>query len=270
MGQLRDWARLDALENDIAMTPARLKQRWSRLSDWLTTAAIAAWGILLLNYWASGKLGLLIHPKYFGLTVSAGLFLIILATLHGVKLVRQRSGVRLQHFSLIPPGWLGAVMLVAALVGLLVTPRPFASQTAIQRGLQDSALITRTRPQTFRVSNNPETRSLVEWIRTLDVYPEPDAYEGQPVNIDGFVVYPADLPETYLTLTQFVITCCAADAYPVGLPVKLAQSRQAYPIDRWFEVKGKMITETLNNQRQLVVLATALDSIPEPKNPYSY
>ena len=254
------------------MVLKRLIDQWSqsRLPDWLTTAAIGAWGILMLHYWATGKLGLLIHPKYFGLVVTAGLFLVVLAFLQGLRLVRRRSRLRLQHFSLMPPTWLSTVMLVGALVGLLVTPRPFASQTAIKRGLQDSAIITRARPQAFRVSSKPESRSLLDWTRTLDVYPEPDAYEGQGVNIDGFVVHSENLPETHFTLTQFVITCCAADAYPVGLPIKLEQSRDAYPVDEWFKVKGKMITEMLNGQRQLVVLAKALEPIPEPKNPYSY
>ena len=256
----------------MSLIAKRSTSPWSRsrLPDWLTTAAIAAWGILMLDYWASGKLGLLIHPKYFGLTVTTGLFLAVLACLQGVRLVRQRSGLRLQHFALIPPSWLSTILLTAALVGLIITPRPFASQTAIQRGLQDNAIVTRTRPQTFRVTSKPESRSLLDWTRTLDVYPEPDAYEGQAVNVEGFVVHTNDLPETYLTLTQFVITCCAADAYPVGLPIKLEQNRQAYPVDQWFRVKGKMITETLNDRRQLVVLANSLDSIPEPKNPYSY
>ena len=153
----------------------------------------------------------------------------MLASLQGFKLVRQRSGLRLQHISLLPPSGLSCILLTAALVGLIVTPRPFASQTAIQRGLQDSAIVTRAQPQAFRTSGNPEQRTLLEWIRTLDVYPEPDAYEGQKVDVDGFVVYTDGLPETYLTLTRFVITCCAADAYPVGLPVKLTQGRQAYP-----------------------------------------
>ena len=242
----------------------------TQLPEWLTTAAIAAWGLLMLEYWASGKLGLLIHPKYFGLILSAGLFLIGLAGLQGVKLLRQHSNARLQHISLLPPLGLSTVLLGAALVGLLVTPRPFASQTAIQRGLQDSAIVTRAQPQAFRATVNPEQRSLLEWIRTLDVYPEPDAYKGQKVNVDGFVVYADDLPETYFTLTRFVITCCAADAYPVGLPVKLNQSRTVYRPDQWFNVKGQMITETLNGQRQLVIAATTLKPISEPKNPYSY
>ena len=125
-------------------------------------------------------------------------------------------------------------------------------------------------PKPFGWGKSAESRSLIDWIRTLDVYPEPDAYTGQAVSIQGFSVHSDTLPNDYLTLTRFVITCCAADVYPIGLPVKLDQTRQKYPPDQWFEIKGKMITETLEEKRTLVVAAESITPIPEPKNPYEY
>ena len=238
------------------------------LGQWLTALAIAAWGILLLKYWIFEKLGLLIHPHYFGIVIAAGVFLCGLAIAQGWTLWRRPSGPQLQHFSLIPPIWLTGILLGAALVGILGNPRPFTSQTALQRGLQDATLTRRT--QSFRTQTNPEQRSLLDWVTTLDAYPEPDAYTAQKVNVEGFVVHTDNLPEDYLTLTRFVITCCATDVYPVGFPVKLTQPRSAYPEDQWFRVKGEMQTETLNDRRQLVIQANSLESIPEPKNPYDY
>jgi uncharacterized repeat protein (TIGR03943 family) len=107
-------------------------------------------------------------------------------------------------------------------------------------------------------------------VRTLNVYPEPDAYTDQAVKVQGFAVHPTDLPPQYLMITRFVITCCAADAYPVGLPVKLKENRTAYPADSWFEVEGKMITETFKGKRQLTIDANSLKKIPKPNNPYFY
>jgi uncharacterized repeat protein (TIGR03943 family) len=88
--------------------------------------------------------------------------------------------------------------------------------------------------------------------------------------VKGFAVHPPKLSEKYLLISQFVITCCAADAYPVGLPVKLTQNRAAYPPDTWLEVEGEMITETLENKRQLTIKANSLKKIEAPKNPYDY
>jgi uncharacterized repeat protein (TIGR03943 family) len=175
-----------------------------------------------------------------------------------------------QHISLFPPGWSSTLLIVTAILGLVITPKVFASQTAIQRGVTDSVSLTRAQPQSFRSVSNPAERSLIEWVRTLNVYPEPDAYTDQAVKVQGFAVHPTDLPPQYLMITRFVITCCAADAYPVGLPVKLKENRTAYPADSWFEVEGKMITETFKGKRQLTIEANSLKKIPKPNNPYFY
>jgi len=233
----------------------------------------------MLKYWGSGKLSLLIHRNYFPLVVVTGFVLLILAAWRMLQLLtqrRQRTGVNAPnipetpHISLFPPGGSSALLLTTAIVGLLVTPQVFASDKAMQRGITEPVTITRSQTQSFRRISNPKERNLIEWVRTLNVYPEPDAYTGQPVKVQGFVVHPPDLPSQYLLISRFVITCCAADAYPVALPVKLTGTRDAYPPDTWLEIEGKMITETLNGKRQLTIAANSLKKIPEPANPYYY
>jgi uncharacterized repeat protein (TIGR03943 family) len=248
------------------------RQRWLKLPEWIHTFALGLWGALFLYYWRTGKLGLLLHPNYFGLSIGAGFALLTISSFNLIRMARQRQiAAREQHQTLLPPLLMSGILLFAAVLGFLVAPRPFVSDTAIQRGLQDSAIVTRVRPQSFRVNRSSESRSLIDWIRTLDVYPEPDAYAGQKVKVDGFVVYTSNLPqEGYFTLTRFVITCCAADVYPIGLPVKFTQPKSEVPADRWFKIQGKMITETLNGKRQVVIEAKSIQPIPEPQNPYSY
>ena len=251
----------------------------------LDVVAITAWGVLLLKYWLTGSLNLLIHPNYFWLVVVTGVLLLIVGVIKGMQLfwtIRQRSFVSgrsrrvnqpvsaVQHITLFPPGWSGTLLLATAIVGLLITPKVFNSQTALQRGVSESVSITRSQPQAFRSSKKPEERSLIDWVRILNDYPEPDTYTGQKVKVQGFVVHPPELSASYLLLSRFVITCCAADVYPVGLPVKLTQDSKAYPPDTWLEVEGQMITETLQSKRQLTIAATSLKKIPEPKNPYNY
>lgn len=248
-----------------------------RLRSVLDILAILAWGVLLIQYWLTGKINVLLHPDYVWLTYSAGFFLIGLAlfkTWQGLIKSKQKqvaptaSG---QHFSLFPPSLSSALLLIVALFGLQFTPRPFASDVALNRGVTETLTMTRSQPQSFRAAISPEKRSIVEWVRTLNVYPEPDAYTGQKANVNGFVIHQADLPNNYLVLARFVITCCAADVYPVGLPVKLPSGdRSTYPVDKWFQVEGEMITETLNGKRQLVIQAKTLTETPPPERPYDY
>lgn len=248
-------------------TRRRTKIRWP---DWLDTFAFAAWGILFLRYWLTGRLGLLIHPNYFALSIAAGLTLLGISGLSAWRLLKGYPGPSVQHVTLFPPKTMAFALLLAAVVGLVVTPRPFASQTAIQRGLQDSNIVTRVKPQSFSTGKSSEKRTLIDWIRTLEVYPEPDAYLGQKVSIQGFSVHSEELGQNYLILTRFVITCCAADVYPIGLPIKLPRDRSNFPQDQWFKVQGEMITESMEDERKLVVQADTLTPISEPQNPYEY
>ncbi|NET36398.1 MAG: TIGR03943 family protein [Cyanothece sp. SIO1E1] len=257
---------------------SRKRRRFLLWGHWLDVLAVIAWGVMLLQYWFTGKLNLLLHPDYMWLANVAGIALLTLGGIKGRQLFKARRNQILQaqlselprHFTLFPAGLGSGLLLGTAIFGLLFTPRPFASQTALARGVTDTLVRTRSQPQQFRVNARSEDRSVVDWVRTLNVYPEPDAYTGQKVNVQGFVIHPPGLPESHLLISRFVITCCAADVYPIGLPVKLAVNRSTYPPDTWLQVAGEMITETLDNQRQLVIEASSIEEISEPKNPYEY
>jgi uncharacterized repeat protein (TIGR03943 family) len=262
--------------------PKLPKLNLKRLLPGLDVLALLAWGALLLKYCLTGQLKLLIHPNYTWLVLLTSIILLILGVFRAWQLLgklRQRvseeeSGEAVQHITLFPPGWGSILLLVTAIAGFLVAPQVLASQAAIQRGLTEATILTQAQPQSFRSTIKPEQRSLIEWVRTLNVYPEPDAYQGQKANITGFVVYPPQLPDNYLMLARFIITCCAVDAYPVGIPVKLQESRTAYPQDTWLEVAGEMMSESspgdATQKRQLVLVAQSVKKIPTPADPYGY
>ena len=244
--------------------------RSSLRKSWLEITAVTAWGILLLKYAIDGTLYILIHPSYYLLVTTTGGCLLAIGLWQSWRLYRGQIAVPPElHSSLLPPGITTMLLLGTAIVGLIVTPKLFTSQAAIQRGVTgESVTVTRSQTQAFRTNVRSESKTLVDWVRTLNNYPEPDAYLGQKANINGFVLYPKQLPPNYLMLSRFVITCCAADAYPVSIPVKLSGTRQTYPQDSWLQVKGTAIVETFSGTRQLVIEATELKSIPAPKNPY--
>lgn len=249
---------------------------------WLRSLALvptALWGILLLQYWRSGDLNLLIHPAYHGLTIAAGLVLLMLTVAQGLTFVKSRvSGTMLGSHSrltgsratqLFSIGLLSAVAIVA----FWVPPQVFASSLSTDRPVTDFLNLSRTEPDAFRAALKPEDRTIVDWVRTLNVYPEPDAYEGEKVNVEGFVLHPPDLPESYILIARFIITCCAADVYPVGLPVQLeavGKTRQDYPVDGWVRIQGTMSTATVNEHRKAVIRPQQMETIPEPKNPYAF
>jgi uncharacterized repeat protein (TIGR03943 family) len=255
------------------------------LDPWLDAAAIGTWGLLLLHFWVSGKLYLLIHPNYMGLTIVTAILLLMLAAYRilGLLLRPKARQPDIQHLSLFSPRVGSLLLLVVALAGFVITPQAFASKTAADRGIADSLTNTRIKPQAFRANVRSEDKSITEWVRGLNAYPEPDAYAGQKVRVKGFVSpNPSSAhstkansnPTDSFLISRFVITCCAADAYPIGLPVKLAPGMPLPNPDSWLEVQGQMIVEASqdgpNGERKLVIAATQLIPIPEPAKPYDY
>ncbi len=250
--------------------------------DLLDVLALGVWSAMLFRYWFSGKLLLLLHPDYAWLSNSAAIILAFLALYRTWQTFRlptqKRTETDPSHVTFLPGNLSSAILLAVAVFGLVYTPRAFASQTAAQRGIADTLSLTRAQPQRFERAATPEDRSIIDWIRLINVYPEPDAYEGESVEVEGFVIYPESWPEGYLMVSRFVLTCCAADAYPVGLPVKLpvelasesSPAQSTYAVDSWLSVTGSLQTETIDGRRQIAIAPTTIRTIEEPKNPYEY
>lgn len=244
------------------------------------------WGSLLLKYWLTGQIRLLIHPNYIGLVVVTGFALLLLGFFKLFQLYKtQKKRIKskpnvVQHITLLPSGWSSLFLLGTAILGFLIPPTILSSETALQRGVRESLPLTQTQPEAFQVTVEPEERSLIDWIKTINAYPEPDAYQGETVNVEGFVIKIDQLSDSYFLLAKFIITCCAIDAYPVALPVKLDNTHQSYPADTWLKIEGKMMTDTLPLQgidyqagesiRQSVIQAEKATQIPTPRNPYGY
>ena len=157
----------------------------------LDITAITAWGILLLKYAIDGTLYILIHPNYYLLVTVTGVCLLLIGLFQSWRLYRGRIAKPQElHSSLLPQGVTTMLLLGTAIAGLIITPKLFTSHAAIQRGVStESVTVTRSKTQAFRTNVRSESKTLVDWVRTLNNYPEPDAYLGQKANINGFVFY---------------------------------------------------------------------------------
>ncbi|GAB4218487.1 MAG: TIGR03943 family protein [Synechococcales cyanobacterium] len=240
--------------------------RKSGLGAWLDPIALVAWGSLPYFYAAQGRLTLLVRSEYLWLVLVAGILLVGLGVGQGVLLWRaDQNGVAGHRPSL---GWGSRLLLAAVVLGIIFSPRPLSSQTALVRGGGNLANPGRLAPQRFQIVLDPSQRSLLDWVRTVQAYPDPDSYAGQAVNIQGFVIHPPEASAETFWLARFVIGCCAADAYPVGLWVHWPQAA-TLPSDQWQRVTGTMaVGVDAQGSRQLRVMAESVQAIPTPQNPY--
>ncbi|MEM8542930.1 MAG: TIGR03943 family protein [Cyanobacteria bacterium P01_H01_bin.119] len=248
---------------------------------YLEILALLAWGTVFLHYWFSKQIKLLIHPRFFGVVVITGIVLIALGIVRAIAVSQSRAAPQIQHVTVLPGKWSSALLLAIAVTAVIVPIQPLGSQAALQEGYTMTGLPpTRIRATQFTGGASAEERTLSEWIRTLAAYPEPDSYQGKPVKVSGFVVYPPDLSESAFMITRFVIRHCAIDAVPVGLPVLLEGDRSdhpqdswpqdSWPQDSWQEISGTLTVWERNGVREVAIAPEEISAIPEPDAPYEY
>ena len=223
----------------------------------------------------SGRLGLYIHPRYFEFTV-------VMAVLAGVAAIvaaaflpqaghddghehEQPSGRR--------AGWLtaGSIALIVATTAVLlvVPPSTLTSGTVAQRDINASAGDAVDAPAL--VAGDGSAFTVKDWAGLLRQGADEHYLSGARPDVVGFVTPDPDDPENVFYVARFVVTCCAVDAQPVGVPVYLPGWQQAHPIDSWVRVSGRFAPNPSATSMQEIALdAASVEAVEQPADPYVY
>jgi putative membrane protein len=104
-------------------------------------------------------------------------------------------------------------------------------------------------------------------VSLLDIALSDDGLIGQRVATIGQVYRGPEIPEGHFVVFRFVITCCAADAQPVG--VLVAVTGQPLPeVDSWIRVEGKLDLIVHGEQQQYLIRPTSINNITSPRKTY--
>lgn len=90
--------------------------------------------------------------------------------------------------------------------------------------------------------------------------------DGQPVETIGQVI-PEDGYDpdgNRLRLFTLMVTCCAADAQPISLPVQFPEGTPEYKEMAWVKVSGTMIYPMENGRKQAVLKVNKMEPTEEP------
>lgn len=249
------------------------------LARYLSPALLAAYGIFILSLYVRGTMTWYINPAYVLPTTAAGVVLIVLAA---VRIVR-RPAVTCGCEGCIEAGscdcdtpstrlWPYAALCIPLLIALAFPPHGLAAFSARQRGPQIAGISTISSSTTVRrVSLSVDTRSFTmqDWVGALSADPNPRDYMGKPVTVTGMVLHsPASVPSGYIMVIRYLVTCCIADARPVGLVVK-DTSNGGLQDNQWVTVSGKMGAAGDDGQQIAVVLPTKVVQV-KSGNPYIY
>jgi len=241
----------------VPIVPLRLN-----LAHWLPSLVVVGYGVFILSLFVRHALMLYINPAYVWPTTAAGVVLVGLA---GVTLARRSKTPTADSCCATdscgcsePPArlWQYAALCLPLLLAAVFPPRGLSNFSALQRGPELAGMMTiRGAATVSHVSLSVDTRSftLQDWAGALSADPNPKDYTGKPVGVTGIVLHDrGSVPPGYIMVMRYQITCCIADARPIGLIVR-DTSNGALKEGLWVKVSGRMGAASYQGQKLVVV-----------------
>jgi uncharacterized repeat protein (TIGR03943 family) len=231
-----------------------------RSTNWpavLEAALLAVAGAMFLLKARQGVLVYYIHPRYTGLVVVTGLALLLVAVVRLAPTIRRPAEPA--------RGRSAGYVLVALplLLGLVLPARPLAANALAGKTIDAGASVRASAP-----ADSPSQQwNLLQWATAVNV--RGAEVQGQAVDVIGFVYHDPQRQFDGFVVVRHVIICCAADGSGVGLPV-VWQGGAALPVDTWVRVRGTLGVATIGGRTEPAFLATAVEPVPRPANPYLY
>lgn len=259
----------------------RLLDRW--LGVLLSIIGVVA--TLWLGF--TGQLALYIHPRYFVFTIAmavvAGLLALAAFALvpdgphadgphaDGHGHAEGDAGPGNRHWKRL--GTAGSTLIAAAaVVGLLVLPpSTLSSATVTQRDLNGSASTLSGNAAAELMGADYAAFTMKDWISLLRQGVGEEFLAGKTATVTGFVTPDKSDPENVFFAARFVVTCCAVDAQPIGLPVYAPGWQDRFETDSWVTVSGGFRTNpSQTSDEPLVMVPDSIAPVPEPDSPYVY
>ncbi|HOK56328.1 MAG TPA: TIGR03943 family protein [bacterium] len=219
----------------------------------------------------TGNFKIFVKNFYFPYIVIGVLILVFLLTIEIKKMKNFKQLNVYDIFSFI-------IFLFPLILFILVRPTALPTYAALKRGIQTEFL------------SKDILKSLQEKIETEGKYKKltikqllalskskPEEIEEKDVSIEG-MVYKGEEKEKF-TLIRFLITCCAADATPLGVEVEYKgikekstgewippEEKEEFKNEDWVNVKGKVKIE----EGKVKIIAEEVKKTNPPSDPYLY
>jgi uncharacterized repeat protein (TIGR03943 family) len=169
-------------------------------------------------------------------------------------------------------GW-GAVAILAlpVVLGFLVSPRPLGVAAMQNReiavGQTKSVLPAAVRAAAEKSNDD---KNVLDWSQLFASTPNAaEAFAGSPASVVGFIYRDERFSADEFFLARFTISCCAADASPVGVVVRWPEAHSLAD-DQWVTVRGNFEAGDFDGAAYPVLVADSIVSAEVPSQPYLY
>jgi uncharacterized repeat protein (TIGR03943 family) len=216
---------------------------------------------------ASGQLTFYINQRFIPLTILGVVFLALLAqTLFAENQRSRKEEDEREHAPAAANLW---VMLVPLLVGVLIPARPLDSSALTSKGFNANAPLVSADSSAQLFETESEERNILDWLKLFNYESDVSQFYGQRASVIGFVYFDEALGENQFLVSRFVVSCCAADAFALGMVVEWEEAA-ALPQDAWALVKGRVNSVTLNGRVVPLIEAESVQIVPVPEQPYLF
>ncbi|MCK9266675.1 TIGR03943 family protein [bacterium] len=221
------------------------------------------WAIFLFILLLSRRFKLFVNAIYSPLLV-VGFIIFLSLIVAGFNKVKAKTADQLTATKFLTY----FLMFFPILLVLLVNPTSLPTSAATTRGISTTLLGTDANlldtlqsqlesQEAFKKFNLKQLLSLAN--------NEPEKIDGLQVVVEGFAFKDETLQAGSIMLVRFLITCCAADATPLGIEVYPDENSNFSP-DMWVRVFG-----TIGFEKGVPVIKQAnVTQSPKPSNVYLY
>jgi uncharacterized repeat protein (TIGR03943 family) len=161
------------------------------------------------------------------------------------------------------------ILSLPLLIGLAAPEQPLSSASLSTRGVSLNAPVSISQKTMDSLAVEKDDRTILDWVKLFNYEGDPSAYIGEDVNVIGFVYHDPRLPEGEFMVSRFIVTCCVADAFAVGMTVDWPQDIQ-FEDNTWINVQGTLDITQIGSQTVPLVHAASIEPVAAPEQPYLY
>jgi uncharacterized repeat protein (TIGR03943 family) len=233
----------------------------------LKVTIMLAMGAFLFTRVTGNTILFYINDRFVILTLLAAVGFLVLAV--GIWFSADLGEGAGQASALGRVSW-GGLLLVSLpfLLGVLITPRPLGAAALSNREVSLESLTSVAIQERTAVPRTAE-RTVLDWLIEFQRADNPADLSGQEAQVIGFVYRDSRFADDTFMAGRFIVSCCVADADPIGLIVQSAEAGQ-FAEDQWLEIRGAFQMGTFDGQETPLLIATEINPVGPPAQPYLY
>ena len=240
------------------------------MQRFLKTALFLATGIFLYTRIINGVIGFYINERFVTLTLLAAVGILVVGASYWLRpsSLHNHDDEHDHHDHGLT--WLGLFIIALPLIlGWLVPPQPLGADAIGNREIGIGTLSSVAAPGgNENMGLVAGEKNIMDWLNNFQ-HQDVSAFVGQEAHVIGFVYRDERFTADTFMIGRFVLTCCVADAAPIGLVVQTADAAQ-FQDDQWIDVTGHFIVGTFAGIEMPILVADTIEETESPAQPYLY